>query len=232
MKIRKLTIKNYKMFDDLELDFTDSNGNPLDLIVLAGVNGSGKTSILSLLRKLFSEHSNRFNLKVSLIDFEEESNGIICHEIVMEAELTLDQIFSLANLISEFQQTVASKRQIGHALISQLKIVKQKLSSAKKNGNLSFSYQVAENPQGLMIGTNDFLPFGILDTTKLSTHFEILYFLANSLETTTNRSRTLEVGTKSISMKTSTQNHDGIVQLLDIFAEKETVEKYLVDSVK
>jgi len=45
MKIRKLHIKNYKLFDNLELDFTDENGHTLDTIVLAGVNGSGKTRI-------------------------------------------------------------------------------------------------------------------------------------------------------------------------------------------
>lgn len=219
MKIRKLTVKNYKMFDDLELDFTDSNGKALDLIVLTGVNGSGKTSILSLLRKLFSEHSNRFRLKAPLIDFEEESSGIICNEIVVETELTLDQVSYLANLISEFQQKVTSKQPLllDPSVLSQLETVKQKLSAAEKTGNLSFSYKVAENPQGLMIDTNDFLPFGILDTTKLSTHFGILYFLANSLETKTE--------------KTSTQNHDGIVQLLDIFAEKGTVVDHLVKSV-
>ncbi|RKZ44992.1 MAG: hypothetical protein DRQ41_01395 [Gammaproteobacteria bacterium] len=29
MKIRKLNIKNYKLFDNLELDFTDENGKTL-----------------------------------------------------------------------------------------------------------------------------------------------------------------------------------------------------------
>ena len=53
MKIRKIKVKNYKMFDDLELDFTDSNDRALDTIVLAGINGSGKTSILQLLSKIF-----------------------------------------------------------------------------------------------------------------------------------------------------------------------------------
>ena len=44
MKIHKLHIKNYKVFDDLELDFTGSEGKTLDMIVLAGENGSGKTT--------------------------------------------------------------------------------------------------------------------------------------------------------------------------------------------
>ncbi len=237
MKIRKLTIKNYKMFDDLELDFTDSNGNPLSLIVLAGVNGSGKTSILSLLGKLFSESSNVLKLKLPLPhDLEKEPRSIICDEIVMEAEFTVDQVSYLTNFIGEFQSVVSKQQKIDSTVFSQLEGVTQKLVAAQKTRNLSFVYKSTvykstENPQNWVIETNDFLPFGILDSTKLSEYFGVLYFLANSLETTTNRSRTIEVGSESISMKNSAQNHDGIVQLLDIFSEKETIEKYLVDSV-
>lgn len=53
MKIRKLHIKNYKVFNDLELDFTDANGKTLDKIVLAGVNGCGKTTILEIIKKMY-----------------------------------------------------------------------------------------------------------------------------------------------------------------------------------
>jgi predicted ATP-binding protein involved in virulence len=52
MKIRKLHIKNYKIFDDLALDFTDDKGNTLDLIVLGGENGCGKTTLLEVITKL------------------------------------------------------------------------------------------------------------------------------------------------------------------------------------
>jgi predicted ATP-binding protein involved in virulence len=54
MKIRKLQLTGYKVFDELELDFTDLEGNTLDTVVLAGVNGCGKTSILDLLQAIFS----------------------------------------------------------------------------------------------------------------------------------------------------------------------------------
>lgn len=54
MKIRKLQLEGYKVFDQLELDFTDPEGNTLDTVVLAGVNGSGKTSLLDLLEAIFS----------------------------------------------------------------------------------------------------------------------------------------------------------------------------------
>lgn len=57
MKIRKLEIKNYKIFDDVKFDFTDNNGNTLDTIVLAGLNGTGKTTILELINDLFCGNS-------------------------------------------------------------------------------------------------------------------------------------------------------------------------------
>ena len=56
MKIRKLKIKNYKIFDDVEFDFTDADGKTLDTIVLAGVNGCGKTTVLEVISKFFNHH--------------------------------------------------------------------------------------------------------------------------------------------------------------------------------
>ena len=58
MKIRKLHIKNYKVFDDIELDFTDANGKTLDKIVLAGVNGCGKTTVLEIIKKFYNDTIN------------------------------------------------------------------------------------------------------------------------------------------------------------------------------
>jgi predicted ATP-binding protein involved in virulence len=57
MKIRKLKIKNYKIFDDVEFDFTDAEGKTLDTIVFAGVNGCGKTTVLEILGQILSSTS-------------------------------------------------------------------------------------------------------------------------------------------------------------------------------
>ncbi|CAA6825081.1 MAG: Unknown protein [uncultured Sulfurovum sp.] len=46
MKLRKLHIDNYKMFNNFDINFMDKNGNPLPIIVIAGINGSGKTTLL------------------------------------------------------------------------------------------------------------------------------------------------------------------------------------------
>ena len=61
MKIRKLKIKNYKIFDDVEFDFTDAEGKTLDTIVLAGVNGCGKTTVLEVLKSLFMRDFSVYN---------------------------------------------------------------------------------------------------------------------------------------------------------------------------
>ncbi len=54
MKIRKLELRNYKIFRDVAFDFTDNQNNTQPVIVLAGVNGSGKTTILELIKDLLS----------------------------------------------------------------------------------------------------------------------------------------------------------------------------------
>lgn len=74
MKIKKLVVKNYKVFDHLELDFTDKNGQVLDTIVLAGLNGSGKTTVLETIKKfydytIFSSYKNLDNGFIE-IEFE------------------------------------------------------------------------------------------------------------------------------------------------------------------
>jgi len=50
MKITKLHLKYFKVFNDLELDFIGKDGQPLDQIVLAGLNGTGKTTILEVMK--------------------------------------------------------------------------------------------------------------------------------------------------------------------------------------
>jgi len=73
MKIRKVYIEDYKIFKDFEIDFT-YGGEPLNIIVIAGINGSGKSSLLEYIFKLFV--SNDITYKVN--------NKIICE--------TFDQI--------------------------------------------------------------------------------------------------------------------------------------------
>lgn len=46
MKLKKVSIRNFKRIDRLDIDFTDSLGRIRDMTVIAGPNGCGKTTIL------------------------------------------------------------------------------------------------------------------------------------------------------------------------------------------
>ena len=79
MKIRKIKIQDYKIFDNIEFDFTDEAGKTLDTIILAGINGTGKTTLIELLIKILSakyefESFGNFRFEV---EFEDEELKII-----------------------------------------------------------------------------------------------------------------------------------------------------------
>ncbi len=50
-KFKKLKIKNWKLFKNFEIRFIDKDNKPLPLVVIVGINGSGKTTILDALGK-------------------------------------------------------------------------------------------------------------------------------------------------------------------------------------
>ncbi len=60
MKIAELRIKNYKQFQDIKLDFTDPNGNPLEKVCFIGRNGTGKSTILNILNELLSNSYSQY----------------------------------------------------------------------------------------------------------------------------------------------------------------------------
>ena len=53
MKIKNLHIKEFKGLRDISINF-EKNDEPLDLVVLAGSNGSGKTRILESILDYFN----------------------------------------------------------------------------------------------------------------------------------------------------------------------------------
>jgi predicted ATP-binding protein involved in virulence len=46
LKLKEVIIEEYKLFQDFKINFVDSQDNPLPLIVIAGINGTGKTTLL------------------------------------------------------------------------------------------------------------------------------------------------------------------------------------------
>lgn len=46
MKIEKIHLENHPLFGTMDIGFTGTDGKPLDTIVIAGINGTGKTTLL------------------------------------------------------------------------------------------------------------------------------------------------------------------------------------------
>lgn len=50
MKIKKLYIQKYKVFEEFTINLEDTNNLPLPIVVIAGINGSGKTTLLEYMK--------------------------------------------------------------------------------------------------------------------------------------------------------------------------------------
>jgi len=64
MKIKNLHIKEFKGLRNISINF-EKNDKPLDLVILAGSNGSGKTRILESIKECFENNIAIINLKIS-----------------------------------------------------------------------------------------------------------------------------------------------------------------------
>ena len=77
MKIKNLHIKEFKGLRDISINF-EKNDEPLDLVVLAGSNGSGKTRILESISRYFQYNINykRNNIEAGIFYEEKEKKCI------------------------------------------------------------------------------------------------------------------------------------------------------------
>ena len=77
MKIKNLHIKEFKGLRDISINF-EKNDEPLDLVVLAGSNGSGKTRVLESILKYFQDNINykQNNIEAGIFYEEKEKNCI------------------------------------------------------------------------------------------------------------------------------------------------------------
>ncbi|WP_100065734.1 AAA family ATPase [Miniphocaeibacter massiliensis] len=60
MKIKRIKFYDDEVLGNLELDFCDENGNPVDTVLIAGENGTGKSTILKRIHEglTYSENQN------------------------------------------------------------------------------------------------------------------------------------------------------------------------------
>lgn len=126
MKIEKVHIKNIKGIKDLELSFKKNN-KILDVIVLAGVNGSGKTTILESIENFFNNKNIDFNnieksnvnLDIFFEDFEknniEEAEKISINEHKYK-------LFEFFHMLSSYTFYKGNSNSQYHLLAKKMKI--------------------------------------------------------------------------------------------------------------
>ena len=55
-KIKNISFSNHPVLGNLSLDFCNSNGSAVDTIIMAGENGTGKSTILQELYAIVSDY--------------------------------------------------------------------------------------------------------------------------------------------------------------------------------
>ena len=77
-RIKKIKFKNHPILKNLILDFCDLDGNPVDTVIIAGENGTGKSIILNELYKFvtFNNSGDGCELEV-LLHNEGKDNTLI-----------------------------------------------------------------------------------------------------------------------------------------------------------
>jgi predicted ATP-dependent endonuclease of OLD family len=223
MKIRKIHIKNYKMFKDVTIDFTDSNGKTLDMIVLAGINGSGKTTLLQLLQKLFSKRLNLFKVHSKLYKYEEEENALLCDEIELELDVSNEEKSRLVYIF----RSIISESSIGQSYLKQLELL---LDGPGNYINLSF--KLSKEEESFIISQNDFELFGILPKNELQKVFKVLYFSAVFSDVKETKSQNILDIFNEKSPNDNDMNSSGIVFSIDILSHDRMVETHIVRLVQ
>lgn len=103
MKVEKIKFNNHKIFNDLNIDFKDKDGEILNTIVLIGENGSGKTTLLKSIYESFVDidesrckdvGNNRLELTPALytttVKLSEEEYGILYPDVIWDIESESD----------------------------------------------------------------------------------------------------------------------------------------------
>ncbi len=109
MKIKNIHIDKYKVFKNFDIDFLDSDKKPLNLIVLAGINGSGKTSLFEFIVDKFKIASDGV-LGYLVVNIKGISGDIIIQEN-LEKKLSennsgLAELYGVMEKAKEFEKKV------------------------------------------------------------------------------------------------------------------------------
>ena len=93
MRLKKITIANYRQFSNAVINFDD------ELTILAGANNSGKTSIIELFRRLFRDRN------FTKEDISAEYYSKLQHDFISD----IDKIYNISLDETEFRENIKKK---------------------------------------------------------------------------------------------------------------------------
>lgn len=86
LKLRKLYIENHNMFKDFNIGF-DNDNKALPIIVLAGINGTGKTTILEYINDFVKNLSTNNKSFIKFDRYDEEEDKTVIETLNYESSL-------------------------------------------------------------------------------------------------------------------------------------------------
>ncbi len=161
--VSSLSVHAYKRLKDFTINF-NNNGATQNLIVLAGINGSGKTSILDIIESLFSspetikkfgitarlENINgKFEIRAGTPEWSNYIQRITKHVVYIKAGIDTDQ-----NIYDAIQQYIDNKIRFEDARLSEAKSALEQIISESMDG-LDVSFRFTDVERQTIIFTNN-----------------------------------------------------------------------------
>ncbi len=143
MKIQKLHIVKYKIFENFEIDFTFNDKNQY-FIVIAGINGSGKTSLFDFIFDYFSNNENKKN-KITIL--ENENTNILYFKANEQNTEKADKI------IIEYINNLIFEKKLNPAIAYEK--VNEILSNLFKDFNLQIKFKGLNRKKQVFFTTNN-----------------------------------------------------------------------------
>ncbi|RFB12722.1 ATP-binding cassette domain-containing protein [Bacillus sp. HNG] len=161
MKIKRIDLENHSIFGNISFDFTNENGEVVDTIILAGENGTGKTTLLNLIFDFTTTTSHydslplRSEKRIFTLIFNDREIEILKQEfsnefrnteiISQEAKVTLDFSNHYNHSLSFMNKQGEDFIRIGDHFLNKSqykKIVKSLYSTTEINFNPSMIHAI------------------------------------------------------------------------------------------
>lgn len=226
MKIRKLKIVGYKVIDHLDLDFTDANGNTLDTIIFAGLNGCGKTTILEAIQSVLSDGMrNKYR------------RGNNDHYVFLGKEILIE--FDLTN--SDFENKFVSMLRNGSEIVDKIisekltedrkyrkEFIQKILASIEKNKTFTLSYQ-SNGDQELL--NNDFEVFNFFFDKIVEFGFNLTFIPYETYMAESPRSRFShdEIKDSESISKEIKKRKEELLRIIDFDEDKTLIKSYIIN---